>query len=364
VISLRLEPRSAPARWFGLAVGPVAIAATFVLTLGFVLAAGANPVEAFHTFVVDPLTTRFTGLEVLVAATPLLFTGAAVAIAFRAGYWNIGAEGQLLVGAMAAAWGGTVVGGLPRALAIAVIIGLGALGGAVWALGPALMRVQLGIDEVVTTLLLNPVALLIVTGLLNGPWRNPVTQFPESERISAKAEFPQIISNSRVHLGFVLALVIIAGAWFVLARTPTGLRLRAVGLRPEAARFAGIGVERVVFGAALTSGAIAGLAGAGEVAGINYQLTDGISSGFGYTGIVVATLAALSMPGVVIAALFLGDLVVGADAAGLELNVPSQLADIVKGALLLVVISLLVLRRHRIAVRRRTVLGAQTEAVP
>jgi general nucleoside transport system permease protein len=332
-------------------VAPTAIAVTFLVTLGFVLAAGANPLEAYKTFIVEPLTSRYTGLEVLVAATPLLFTGAAVAIAFRAGYWNIGAEGQLLVGAIAAAWAGTVVGGWPRPLAIAVMAGLGALGGAVWALGPALMRVHLGIDEVVTTLLLNPVAFLIVTGLLNGPWRNPETQFPESKRISANAEFPQVVPDSRVHLGFVLALAIIAAAWFVLARTATGLRLRAAGLSPEAARFAGIGVGRTLLGAALASGAIAGVAGASEVAGISYQLTDGISSNFGYTGIVVATLAALSMPGVVLAALFLGDLVVGADSAGLELGVPSQLADIIKGALLLVVVSLLLLRRHRVSFR-------------
>ena len=333
-------------------MAPAAIAVTFVVTVGFVLAAGANPLDAYETFIVEPLTSRYTALEVLVAATPLLFTGAAVAIAFRAGYWNIGAEGQLLVGAIAAAWTGTVVDGWPRPLAIAAIVFLGALGGAVWALAPALMRVHLGIDEVVTTLLLNPVALLIVTGLLNGPWRNPVTQFPESERISANAEFPQLIPDSRVHLGFVLALVIIAAAWFVLARTATGLRLRAAGLSPEAARFAGIGVGRTLLGAALASGAIAGLAGASEVSGISYQLTDGISSNFGYTGIVVATLAALSMPGVVLAALFLGDLVVGADSAGLELGVPSQLADIVKGALLLVVVALLLLRRYRVSLRR------------
>ena len=242
--------------------------------------------------------------------------------------------------------------GVPRPLAIAAMSVAGALGGAVWVLGPALMRVHLGIDEVVTTLLLNPVALLLVTGLLNGPWRNPVTKFPESERISANAEFPQILSDSRVHLGFVLALAIIAIAWFVLARTATGLRLRAIGLSPEAARFAGIGVEGLLLRTALVSGAIAGMAGASEVAGINYQLTDGISSGFGYTGIVVATLGALSMPGVVLAALFLGDLVVGADTAGFELGVPSQLADILKGALLLSVIALFVLRRHRISVRR------------
>jgi general nucleoside transport system permease protein len=352
VIAVRLEQRAAPSRWFGVVLLPAAIVITFLLTVGFVLAAGASPLDTYDTFIVEPLTSRFTALEVLVAATPLLFTGAAVAIAFRAGFWNIGAEGQLLAGAICAAWTGTHVDGLPRALAIAAMAVSGALGGAVWVLGPALMRVHLGIDEVVTTLLLNPVALLVVTGLLNGPWRNPETQFPESERIEANAEFPQILSDSRVHLGFVLALALIAVAWFVLARTATGLRLRAIGLNPDASRFAGIAVEGLLLRAALVSGAIAGIAGASEVAGISYQLTEGVGSGFGYTGIVVATLGALSMPGVVLAALFLGNLVVGADTAGFELGVPSQLADIVKGSLLLVVIALFVLRRHRISVRR------------
>ncbi|MBI4172007.1 MAG: ABC transporter permease [Actinobacteria bacterium] len=351
-----MEQRAAPARWFGLAVAPAAIVVTFVLTLGFVLAAGASPVEAYNQFLVEPLTSRFTALEVLVAATPLLVTGAAVAIAFRSGYWNIGAEGQLLLGAVAATWAATAfVGGLPRGLAIPLVIGLGALGGAVWALVPALLRVRLGIDEVVTTLLLNPVALLVVTGLLNGPWRNPETMFPESERIATSAELPPIAGvESRLHLGFVIAIALIVVAWFVFGRTATGLRLRAAGLSPEAAGFAGIRVGPLLLGAALVSGAIAGIAGASEVMGIQYRLTDGFSAGFGYTGIVVATLGGLSMPGVVLASLFLGDLVVGSTSAGRELGVPSQLADIVQGALLLVMVSLLLLRRHRVSFRRAT----------
>lgn len=354
MIRVRLEQRAAPARWFGLAVAPAAIVITFVLTLGFVLAAGASPLEAYNQFLVEPLTSRFTALEVLVAATPLLFTGAAVAIAFRSGYWNIGAEGQLLLGAVAATWAATTfVGGLPRGLAIPLVIGLGALGGAVWALVPALLRVRLGIDEVVTTLLLNPVALLVVTGLLNGPWRNPETMFPESERIAASAELPPIAGvESRLHLGFVIAIALIVVAWFVFGRTATGLRLRAAGLSPEAAGFAGIRVGPLLLGAALVSGAIAGIAGASEVMGIQYRLTDGFSAGFGYTGIVVATLGGLSMPGVVLASLFLGDLVVGSTSAGRELGVPSQLADIVQGALLLVMVSLLLLRRYRVSFRR------------
>ena len=356
MIRVRLEQRAAPTRWFGLAVAPAAIVVTFALTIGFVLAAGASPVEAYNQFLVEPLTSRYTALEVLVAATPLLFTGAAVAIAFRSGFWNIGAEGQLLLGAVAATWAATTfVGGLPRAVAIPIVIGMGALGGAAWALVPALLRVRLGIDEVVTTLLLNPVGLLVVTGLLNGPWRNPETMFPESERIATSAELPPIVgAESRLHLGFVIAIALIVVAWFVFGRTATGLRLRAAGLSPEAAGFAGIRVGPLLLGAALVSGAIAGIAGASEVMGIQYRLTDGFSAGFGYTGIVVATLGGLSMPGVVLAALFLGDLVVGSTSAGRELGVPSQLADIVQGALLLVMVSLLLLRRYRVSFRRAT----------
>lgn len=356
MIRVRLEQRATPARWFGFVVAPAAIVVTFALTIGFVLAAGASPLDAYNQFLIEPLTSRYTALEVLVAATPLLFTGAAVAIAFRSGFWNIGAEGQLLLGAVAATWVATTfVGGLPRGVAIPIVIGAGALGGAVWALVPALLRVRLGIDEVVTTLLLNPVGLLVVTGLLNGPWRNPETMFPESERIAASAELPPILgAESRLHLGFVIAIALIVVAWFVFGRTATGLRLRAAGLSPEAAGFAGIRVGRLLLGAALVSGAIAGIAGASEVMGIQYRLTDGFSAGFGYTGIVVATLGGLSMPGVVLAALFLGDLVVGSTSAGRELGVPSQLADIVQGALLLVMVSLLLLRRYRVTFHRRT----------
>jgi ABC-type uncharacterized transport system permease subunit len=338
---VRISPWSTPV----LVVAAVLI--TFAITAGPIIVAGANPIEAYAAFVVRPLTTQFTLLEVLVSATPIMFTGAAVAIAFRAGYWNIGAEGQLLLGAVGAAGIGTLVGGMPPVLALPIMIAGGALAGAAWALVPALLRVRFGIDEVVTTLLLNPVALLFVNGLLHGPWRDPVTGFPESPRIAASAEFPTLIDRSRLHIGFLLALALIVVAWYVLARTPAGLRLRATGLSPHGARFAGINVPRTLLGAALISGAIAGIAGVSEVAGIQNRLTSGLSPGYGYTGIVVATLGTLTMPGVAIAGLFLGDLTVGASSAARSLGIPSQLGAVVQGVLLLTTVALLALRRHR-----------------
>ena len=338
---LRLSPWSTP-----VLIG-LAVAITFAITAGPILVAGANPIVAYGEFVVAPLTSSFTLLEVGVAATPILFTGAAVAIAFRAGYWNIGAEGQLLLGAIAAAGMGMVLGGLPAVLALPAMLAGGALAGAAWALLPALLRVRFGIDEVVTTLLLNPVALLLVNGLLHGPWRDPVTGFPESPRIAPAAEFPTLIERSRLHLGFLIAIAVVLVAWFVLARTPAGLRLRAAGLSPHGARFAGINVPRTLLVAALVSGAVAGLAGVSEVAGIQNRLTGGLSPGYGYTGIVVATLGTLTMPGVALAALFLGDLTVGASSAARSLGIPSQLGAVVQGVLLLTTVALLAVRRNR-----------------
>ena len=339
---LRLTRWSTPVLLLG------AVAITFVITAGLIVLAGANPLTAYVEYLIIPLTSRFTILEVLVAATPILFTGAAVAVAFRAGYWNIGAEGQLLAGAIAAAGVALYVGDLPTIVVLPLLIAAGALAGAAWALVPALLRVRFGIDEVVTTLLLNPVALLLVNGLLHGPWRDPVTGFPESPRIPVSAEFPTLLERSRLHLGFPLALAVILVAWYVLTRTPTGLRLRAVGLSPHGARFAGINVPRTLLGAALVSGAIAGIAGVSQVAGIQYRLTAGLSPGYGYTGVVVATLGTLTMPGVALAGLFLGDLTVGASSAARASGIPSQMGAVVQGVLLLATVSLLAVRHHRL----------------
>ena len=330
-----------------------AIVTILAVTGGAFVIAGANPLDAYYAYFIAPLTREFTLLEVLNKATPILFTGAAVAIAFRAGYWNIGVEGQLLMGAVAAAGIGQVVEGWPPLLVLPVMIGTGALAGAAWALVPALLRVRLGIDEVVTTLLLNPVALLLVQALLHGPWKDPETGFPESPRIAEAAEFPPLadfiplIGRSRLHLGFVIAIVLIIIAWYVLSRTGTGLRVRAVGLSPHGARFAGIRVERTLLRVALVSGAIAGVAGVSEVAGIQFRLTEGVSPGFGYTGIVVAMLGGLTMPGVLVAGLLLGDLSVGASSAVRSLQIPSQLGDVVQGTLLLVVIGAVAIYRWR-----------------
>jgi general nucleoside transport system permease protein len=330
-----------------LGIGILAVLITLVLTAPLILLAGASPIDAYVNFFLTPLTSQFRLLEVLVSTTPILFTGIAVAIAFRSGYWNIGAEGQLLMGAVAATAVGMSADGLSPLVVLPLMIAAGALAGAAWAFVPAILRVRLGIDEVVTTLLLNPVALLVVKGLVNGPWRDP-NGITESPPIADAATFTQLVAKSRLHLGFVIALVILVIAWYVLSRTATGLRMRAIGLAPHAARFAGIRVERSLLMVALVSGAIAGLAGVSEVAGIQGRLTAGLSPGYGYTGIVVAMLGGLSMPGVLLSALLLGDLNVGTNSAERALDIPSQMGAVVQGTLLLVVVGLLAIRRRRV----------------
>ncbi|MCE7985572.1 MAG: ABC transporter permease [Caldilinea sp. CFX5] len=344
---IRIERGTAPV-WLRALLPVAAALLTFVITAVLVLLVNANPLEAYYYFLIDPLTSRVKTLEVLVKATPLLLTGAAVTFAFVGGYWNIGAEGQLYAGAVAATAIGLQVGNLPAWLALPLMLIGGFLAGALWALTPALMKVKLAIDEVVTTLLLNSVALFGVSALLNGPWRNPVSQWPQSPDIAASAIFPKLVARSRLHLGFLLAVIVILLLWYILTQTSLGLRMRAVGLGAEAARFAGINVERTMLTSALVSGGIAGLAGVNEIAGIHFHLIDAISPGFGYTGILIATLGSLSAWGVTLAALFIGLIDTGAQTVSRALGVPVYLGDVIQATLLLVTLGVLLLQRYRL----------------
>ncbi len=343
---VRLERSTAPV-WMRLLIPLAAVAVTFVLTATLIIGAGANPLEAYRYFLVVPLSSKVSAIEVLVKSTPLLLTGAGVAFAFSAGYWNIGAEGQLYAGAIAAAWLGTMVGGLPAVAAVPLMLAGGFAAGALWALTPALLKVKLAVDEVVTTLLLNSVVLFIVSALLNGPWRDPISGWPQSPEIAGSASLPKLIPRSRLHLGFIIALLTIAVLWFVLSRTALGLRVRAVGLGLEAARFAGVDVGRTMLTAALISGGVACLAGVSEVAGIHFHLIEGISPGYGYTGIIIATLGGLHAAGVALAALFIGLIDTGAQTVSRALGVPVYLGDVVQAALLLVTLGMFLLQNYR-----------------
>lgn len=343
----RIERMPAPL-WFRILIPIIAILITFLITSILILLAGANPFVAFYYILIAPLSDRVSSLEVLVKATPLLLTGACAVFAFSAGYWNIGGEGQFLAGAFAATGAGILLQGVPAVIAIPAIILVSLAGGLSWAVIPAWLKAKLAVDEVVTTLLFNSIILFIISFTLNNFWRNPITGWPQSPEISETAHFIQLIPRSRLHVGFIVALLVILIEWFVLARTPLGLRMRAIGLGKEAARFAGINVNNTLFISALISGGLAGLAGGGEIAGIHFHLIEAVGSGLGYTGIIVAMFSALNPIALVPSALFLGLIDTGAQSLSRALGVPIYLGDAVQATLLLVTLCMFVLQNYRI----------------
>ncbi|MBN2257350.1 MAG: ABC transporter permease [Anaerolineaceae bacterium] len=334
--------------WMRVLIPVLSILVTFIITSILILIAGGNPLEAYYYFLIAPLSDRVSALEVLVKATPLLLTGACAIFAFTAGYWNIGGEGQFLAGAFAATGAGIMLVDVPPAVSIPVMILVSFLAGALWALIPAWLKAKLAVDEVVTTLLFNSIILFIIAYTLNNFWRNPLTGWPQSPEISETAHFLRLIPRSRLHMGFLVALVVIVIEWFVLARTSLGLKMRALGMGKTAARFAGINVNGTLFIAALVSGGFAGLAGGGDIAGIHFHLIEAVASGLGYSGIIVAMFAALNPLAVIPSALFIGLIDTGAQGVSRALGLPTYLGDTVQTTLLLVTLAMFVLVNYRI----------------
>ena len=314
--------------------------------------AGANPLEGYALLVQGAAGSAFALSETLTRAAPLLLTGLAAAVAFRAKLWNIGGEGQLYAGALATAWVGTGLVTLPAPLMIPFVCLTGALAGAALMLVPTWLKVRFQADEVVTTLLLNFVVLLFVQMMLEGPLKDPFGMgWPQSAAVIDEAELPGLWPRTRLHAGLVIGLVAAVLLSFTVARTVFGFRLRAVGENAGAARYAGLPVTRTLLLVGALSGGLAGLAGVGEVAGLKGYLTADISSGFGYAGIVVAMLAGLSPLGCIAAALFVAGVGVGADSMSRALGVSSYLADLIVATSLLAILIGEVFARYRV-VRR------------
>lgn len=349
---MRLEPIANPSR-LRLVGLPVAALALTVLVASFLaLLAGANPFATLGLILEGAAGSKFALLETLNRATPLIFTGLAVAVAFRAKLWNIGAEAQLYAGAVITVLLGTGALPLPSVLLVPVI-GLAAmLVGALVLLGPVLLKTRAGVDEVVTTLLFNFIMLLIVSMLLEGPMKDPMGMgWPKSAALDKAARLPRIATGLRLHWGFGLALLAAVGVWILQTRTTLGFEIRAVGQNAEAARFAGVPVNRVLLKTALLSGGLAALAGFSEVAGLKGNLTLDLSPGFGYTGIIVAMLALLNPLGVVLSAIFVAGVFVGADSMSRAAGVPTYIADILLATALLTMVLALRLTRARVVWR-------------
>lgn len=344
---MRLEPvaHPTPARRFGLPA--LALLATIVVAAGLAALAGANPFAVLGQIVVGAVGSKFALLETLNRATPLIFTGLAVAVAFRARVWNIGAEAQLYGGAIVAVLLGTGSVGAPFVLPISAVTAM--VAGALILLVPVLLKVRLGVDEVVTTLLFNFIMALFVSYLLEGPMKDPMGMgWPKSAALIKEARLPRIVDGLRLHWGFGLALISAAAVWLIQARTTLGFEMRAVGQNIRAARFAGMPVNRVLVKTALLSGGLAALAGWSEVAGLKGHLSSDLSPGFGYTGIIVAMLALLHPLGVVISALFVAGIFVGSDAMSRAASVPTYIADMLLATALLFMVLAILLTRFRV----------------
>lgn len=276
----------------------------------------------------------------LLRATPLIIVGLAVAVSFQAGVLNIGAEGQLLTGAAATIAVGLLMRTSPGWVAIPLELAAGMATGAGWAGIAALLRLRFGVLEVISTLMLNFVALFAVSYLVRGPIQEPTHAFPQTSSLAESARLSVIIPGQRLHVGFVMAVLLAVAAWWFFRSTASGFRIRAVGAGATASASAGrVNVDRVVFRSFLASGAIAGLAGGVQVAGVTYELFEGISPGYGYTAIAVALLARLNPLAVIVAGVFFGALESGGAGMQRDAGVPSGFVSVLEALVLLGVLA-------------------------
>ncbi|MBP6006590.1 MAG: ABC transporter permease [Rhodoferax sp.] len=350
---MRLEKRTQTSSLAILMAPLGAVLFTLLVSALLVLWAGAPVGKTYSLLFTGGFGSVFALSETLTRAIPLMLTGLAAAIAFKARLFNIGAEGQLYAGALAAVAVGGLHGGTgfdvhPAVLFVLMMLAA-ALAGALLLLGPALMKARLGVDEVVTTLLLNFIVLLLVSLMLDGPMKDPTAMgWPQSVALVGDLELSKLIAQTRVHTGLLWGVALATGLWLLMKYTVLGFDIRAVGANARAAAFAGVSVTRNVVLVALLSGGLAGLAGAIEVAGRTSYLTLDMSPGYGYSGIVIAMLAGLHPLGVVLGSVFVAGVLVGADSMSRVVGVPTYIADVIVATSLIAVLVATLLAQYRV----------------
>lgn len=347
---MRFERRESRPALLVLGAPVVAIAVSLAISGLLVGLSGAPVLEAFRRIAIGAFGSKLAITETLTRATPLVLTGLAAAVAFRAQVWNIGAEGQLYAGALAvAALGWAHPFGAPGYVLIPMLMVAGAVAGMVLLVVPVALRLRFGVDEVVTTLLMNFIVLLFVSLAIEGFLRDPLAfGWPQSVPVPKEARLDKLVIQSRLHTGLILAVVAALAVYAVNRFTVFGLQSRAAGLSAPAARFAGAPISLTLLKVACLSGGLAGLAGAVEVLGVKGHVSTALSPGFGYSGIVVAMLAALSPIGVIFSALFVAAMFVGADGMSRALGVPSFIADVTVSLALLSMLVALFLTNYRV----------------
>lgn len=329
-------------------MGIVAVLLTGVVGSALLALGGHDPLAATGAMLRGAFGSWSAFVSItLVRSVPLILTGLAVAFAFRAGVWNIGAEGQLYAGAIAAVWIGVEAAALPALLLVPTVLAAAFLAGALWALVPTLMRLKLGVGEVITTILMNFVGIYLAAYMVHGPLQESRGVFPQTEPVADAARLPMLVPGTRLHWGFAVAVVLVGLLAVVVRYTRFGFQLRAVGASREAAAVAGkIDTRRVLLIAFLGSGAIAGLAGGVEITGVTQALYEDLSPGWGYTAIAVALLAGLNPGGVVVTGILFGALQAGAGAMQRDAGIPAAWVDVVEALVILAVLAIDRVRRQ------------------
>ena len=349
MITFRLEEREQRSLRSQFLTPFIAVFIALSISSFFILLAGVNPLDSYKELFIGSFGSKNAVAETLSRATPIILTGLAASIAFRARFWNIGAEGQLYAGALAVTFFGTGIIELPAIIMIPFLFMVGAIAGGLLLLPLVLLKIYYKVDEVVTTLLTNFIVILLVSYLLEGPWKDPMSLgWPQGASVIDQGILPQILSKTRLHLGFIFSIISAILIWIVLSKHLIGYKIKAVGFNSSAASHSGIPVLKTIFIVALLSGGMAGMAGVTETAGLKGYLTLDLSPGFGYAGIAVAMLAGLHPIGVIASGIFLASIYVGADAMSRSMNVPTYLADVIVAITILCVLMSLVINQYKL----------------
>lgn len=332
---LRFEPRGVSSRLWTFGSPVLAIVLTVIVTGALFTLMGSPPAKSVYTFLVEPLVGHNGISALLVKAAPLIMIGVGLSLCYRTNVWNIGAEGQFILGAI---FGGGIALAFPDAsprILYPATIGLGIVGGMAWGAIVAFLRTRFNANEILTSLMLTYVAQLLLIYLVTGPWRDPLGfGFPQTAMFADAATTPTIVPGSHIHLGCAVAPLLGVAVWLLLTKTVLGFQLRVVGQAPRAARFAGFSENRLIWIAMLISGGLAGLAGIFEVTGPVGQLNINISPGYGFTAVIVAFLGRLHPIGAIFGGLLLALSYLGGDAAQIDLGMPNAVTGIFQGILL------------------------------
>lgn len=348
---LRLEPRPAPSRAWTWASPLLALAITVLIGMALFAVLGKDPVRGLQIFFWEPIKSAYALGELGLKATPLLLIALGLAVCFRSNVWNIGAEGQFIIGAVAAGGVALLADKTTGPWIVVAVLLAGMLGGMVWAGIAAFLRDRFNAGEILVTLMLVYVAVQVLGYLVYGPWKDPAGyNFPQTRTFEAVTQIPKLMRGSRVHLGLVLALIGAALLWVFLFRTKAGFAQQVGGLAPAAARYAGFSSRRALWTALLISGATAGLAGALEVAGPIGQLTPYVPAGYGFAAIIVAFVGRLHPVGMVLSAVLLSMFYIGGELAQSRLGLPKSLTGVFQGLLLFTLLACDTLVNYRVRI--------------